>query len=53
VTAFADPAAAQVGLWNLIFQAEVIEQRFRAVVLSNVVLSNHDQRATPEAARFR
>jgi hypothetical protein len=28
----------QVGLWNLIFQAEVVEQRFRTIMLPH-----HDQ----------
>src|ERR1700726_4313201 len=33
----------QISLWNLIFQAEVIEQRFRAVVLPH-----HDQQASED-----
>ena len=33
----------QVSLWNLIFQAEVIEQRFRAVVLPH-----HDQQTSDD-----
>ncbi len=31
----------KAGLWNLIFQAEVVEQRFRTVVLPH-----HDQQAS-------
>ena len=33
----------QMGLWNLIFQAEVVEQRFGAVVLPH-----HDQQASDD-----
>ena len=38
----------QVGLRNLIFQAEVVEQRFRAVVLPH-----HDQQASDESESNR